>query len=396
MTSLFACILSFHNIVARYIFTLANRGMFPARLGGVRTGAHGSPHVASGVDSIVVALSGRRRRVARPRPGPAVLHLARGHLDRRHRGAADRDKRRGPRLLQPEATRRPAHLEIPVLAGFRCSGGRVAGARPGLRPDPAEPARPGRLLDADRGRSDRAAGGRWVRGGCRHRRSTASRCGWTDPPSDRSISLELDLNEHDWLALPDRRPCRGSPRRGRGGLDRPARARCRQADPRTRFSWTALRGEGGFAFSSGQLTWNVAAEVLDNLEFASWDSGYRDIRAVPDLATARPLPWRNRVAHVIADIHDHDDQPVELASADRPACRDRPARRRRDHRERRRGDRVLLVEPGRVAVPEDASSPTRWRTPTATTGSSRSSPRPDGSSSGWRPSRPSSAPARSR
>lgn len=64
------------------------------------------------------------------------------------------------------------------------------------------------------------------------------------------------------------------------------------------------------AFSSGQLTWNVAAEVLDNLEFASWDSGYRDIRAVPDLATARPLPWRDRVAHVIADIHDHDDQPL--------------------------------------------------------------------------------------
>lgn len=56
VTSLFACILSFHNIVARYIFTLANRGMFPARLGAPH-GAHGSPHVASGVDSIVVALS---------------------------------------------------------------------------------------------------------------------------------------------------------------------------------------------------------------------------------------------------------------------------------------------------------------------------------------------------
>jgi amino acid transporter len=55
VTSLFACILSFHNIVARYIFTLSNRGMFSARLGAPH-GAHGSPHVASGVDSVVVAV----------------------------------------------------------------------------------------------------------------------------------------------------------------------------------------------------------------------------------------------------------------------------------------------------------------------------------------------------
>ena len=71
------------------------------------------------------------------------------------------------------------------------------------------------------------------------------------------------------------------------------------------------RGEG-FAFSKGQLSWNSVAEIQDNLEFASWDTGYEDVYAVPDLATARPLPWRDRVAHVTADIRDHHGEPVTV------------------------------------------------------------------------------------
>jgi amino acid transporter len=53
VTSLFACILSFHNIVARYVFTLSNRNVFPGRLGDAHE-RHGSPHLASGVDAAVV------------------------------------------------------------------------------------------------------------------------------------------------------------------------------------------------------------------------------------------------------------------------------------------------------------------------------------------------------
>ena len=55
VTSLFACILSFHNIVARYLFTLSNRRVFPGRLGEAHAD-HGSPHLASGADSILVAV----------------------------------------------------------------------------------------------------------------------------------------------------------------------------------------------------------------------------------------------------------------------------------------------------------------------------------------------------
>ncbi len=56
VTSLFACILSFHNIVARYVFTLSNRKVFPGQFGEAHA-THGSPHIASGVDAIVVAVS---------------------------------------------------------------------------------------------------------------------------------------------------------------------------------------------------------------------------------------------------------------------------------------------------------------------------------------------------
>lgn len=55
VTSLFACILSFHNVVARYLFTLSNRKVFPASLGEAHK-SHASPHLASGLDNIIVAV----------------------------------------------------------------------------------------------------------------------------------------------------------------------------------------------------------------------------------------------------------------------------------------------------------------------------------------------------
>jgi amino acid transporter len=55
VTSLFACILSFHNVVSRYFFTLSNRKVFPAALGEAHQ-THASPHLASGLDTIVVVL----------------------------------------------------------------------------------------------------------------------------------------------------------------------------------------------------------------------------------------------------------------------------------------------------------------------------------------------------
>jgi amino acid transporter len=55
-TSLFACILSFHNVVSRYLFALSQRDVLPASLSRPHA-KHGSPHQASLWISVVVAIS---------------------------------------------------------------------------------------------------------------------------------------------------------------------------------------------------------------------------------------------------------------------------------------------------------------------------------------------------
>ncbi len=56
VSSLFACVLAFHNIVSRYIFTLANRAALPKRLGHAHT-KHGSPYLPSAVVSVIALLA---------------------------------------------------------------------------------------------------------------------------------------------------------------------------------------------------------------------------------------------------------------------------------------------------------------------------------------------------
>jgi len=55
-TSLFACILAFHNVVSRYMFALAQKDVLPASLSRPHA-KHGSPHQASLWISAVVAVS---------------------------------------------------------------------------------------------------------------------------------------------------------------------------------------------------------------------------------------------------------------------------------------------------------------------------------------------------
>ncbi|GAA2097630.1 APC family permease [Streptomyces albiaxialis] len=55
LTSLFACVLSFHNVIARYTFTLARQGLAPARLAAVHT-RHRSPYVSSLAQSCTALL----------------------------------------------------------------------------------------------------------------------------------------------------------------------------------------------------------------------------------------------------------------------------------------------------------------------------------------------------
>lgn len=55
LTSLFACVLSFHNVIARYQFALARKGLLPNRLAAVHS-SHGSPAVSSVVQTVTAAV----------------------------------------------------------------------------------------------------------------------------------------------------------------------------------------------------------------------------------------------------------------------------------------------------------------------------------------------------
>lgn len=55
LTSLFACVLYFHNVIARYQFTLANKGLLPRRLGEIHPG-HASPAFSSVVQSLTAVV----------------------------------------------------------------------------------------------------------------------------------------------------------------------------------------------------------------------------------------------------------------------------------------------------------------------------------------------------
>ncbi len=55
LSSLFACVLSFHNVIARYQFVLAGKGLLPARLATVHD-AHASPSFSSLVQTVTAAV----------------------------------------------------------------------------------------------------------------------------------------------------------------------------------------------------------------------------------------------------------------------------------------------------------------------------------------------------
>ncbi|MFU8946437.1 APC family permease [Mycetocola zhadangensis] len=55
VTSMFACVLSFHNVITRYQHSMSNAGVLPARIGSVHS-KHVSPHLSSLTQSITAAV----------------------------------------------------------------------------------------------------------------------------------------------------------------------------------------------------------------------------------------------------------------------------------------------------------------------------------------------------
>ena len=61
------------------------------------------------------------------------------------------------------------------------------------------------------------------------------------------------------------------------------------------------------------LTVDVDMEPLPGYRFANWDTGYGDVRCVPDLSTLRLVPWLEATALVLCDVFTEDGQVVEVA-----------------------------------------------------------------------------------
>ncbi|HSL14758.1 MAG TPA: glutamine synthetase family protein, partial [Actinomycetota bacterium] len=62
------------------------------------------------------------------------------------------------------------------------------------------------------------------------------------------------------------------------------------------------------------LAIDMEMEPLPGYKYASWETGYGDFKMVPDLSTLRLVPWIDKTALVICDVHDEEtNEPVEVA-----------------------------------------------------------------------------------
>jgi glutamine synthetase len=62
------------------------------------------------------------------------------------------------------------------------------------------------------------------------------------------------------------------------------------------------------------LAVDTEMEPLPGYRYANWDTGYGDFKLVPDLATLRRIPWLEKTALVLCDLHDEETgEPVEVS-----------------------------------------------------------------------------------
>src|SRR5215470_18775990 len=61
------------------------------------------------------------------------------------------------------------------------------------------------------------------------------------------------------------------------------------------------------------LTVDMEMEPLPGFSMASWNSGYHDMKAKPDLSTLRRIPWLEKTALVICDLLTEDGRPISVS-----------------------------------------------------------------------------------
>ncbi|MBK7164914.1 MAG: glutamine synthetase [Candidatus Microthrix sp.] len=61
------------------------------------------------------------------------------------------------------------------------------------------------------------------------------------------------------------------------------------------------------------LTTDVEMNVVPGYRYATWEAGFGDFRATPDLKTLRRIPWLEATALVLCDLSDHDGNTVAVS-----------------------------------------------------------------------------------
>jgi len=75
-----------------------------------------------------------------------------------------------------------------------------------------------------------------------------------------------------------------------------------------------LEGEGAIHACNYLLAVDMEMEPLPGYAYANWDTGYGDLKAVPDMGTLRMVPWLEKTALVICDALDEEtNEPIEVS-----------------------------------------------------------------------------------
>ncbi len=81
--------------------------------------------------------------------------------------------------------------------------------------------------------------------------------------------------------------------------------------PTPHFLSTAYRG---FELANAALVWGRQCDVVQEIGYTSFGTGYPDMIAVPDLSTFREVPWRKNAASVICDCRERTGQDVSVST----------------------------------------------------------------------------------
>ncbi|MBI5201536.1 MAG: glutamine synthetase, partial [Elusimicrobia bacterium] len=61
------------------------------------------------------------------------------------------------------------------------------------------------------------------------------------------------------------------------------------------------------------LTVDMEMDPIPGFALTSWEKGYQDFHMVPDMSTIRVLPWLEKSALIVCDVHGPDHSPVEVS-----------------------------------------------------------------------------------